>query len=204
MATKPNLALILAVLLTSACATQGTVEKNTVSQFSSMRIAQRTVLEPDTDITTGIVSSRQYLINPAEYPALSVLERVQWVKGIDEKTSRIQWPSQRITTLDTKAALSPVPVEEVFFEIIDGKLSAEAVAKKSRFVGDANRYIVEFIHARGADIDSSYTLVQTWNELAQELREKGLDPAKVIISGDQYNRGREGILLIKLGSRDSS
>lgn len=203
MATKPNLALILAIL-TSACATQGTVETNTVSQFSPMRIAQRTVQEPDTDVTTGTVSSRQYLVNPAEYPALSPLERVRWVKGIDEKTSRVQWPSQRITTLDTKAALSPVPVEEVFFEIIDGKLSADAVAKKSHFVGNASRYIVEFIHAKGADVDSSYTLVQTWNDLAQELKEKGLDPTKVIISGDQYNKGREGILLIKLGSHDAS
>lgn len=168
---------------------------------------QREVVLPETDFS-GEQKSRQWGVSEGNdgVARLSPFERVRWVEGIHTDGRRIQ----RATASTQTNPLSDAPgasayarqiVQPLFFEVLNGRLTAEAELVRTNFSADAERYVVEFLFQGELDPITSLDMTEIWNVLSSSFHERGLDNRRILMGGAQYRQPRNGILLIKIGTK---
>jgi len=135
---------------------------------------------------------------------LSSWERVSWIEGVNRQSSRIQQktslPHQIVQdTADEDNLQTLVRAHFIEIDPQTGELTLKGRLQVENFKAvSGRRYFVEFFYQDGMNEVQTMEMTARWVILSKSLKEKGLDPKKVVMGGANYRQNRHGILLIEL------
>lgn len=195
------LGLILVAVATVGCA----------PQFIDVPPTQRKAMWIERNaITThaAIGNSEQseiVLSNVAKDQRLNPEDRVVWVSGVDMKKSKLQRTVERIGDQDAESnairvAQNAAIVESHSFPVVGASLGSKGQLNIPKFkANETARFYVEFLNDGPMTEERVNQMMHAWRELAERLKERGLNTANVIMGGAKYEQPINSIVLVKVG-----
>lgn len=132
-------------------------------------------------------------------------ERVIWVAGVDIKNGKFQRFNERsggersVSSLNGTSKTSLI--NSHLLEIINDQLGINGKLALEKFhVANTDRVYVEFLNTGPMTEKNVEDTMRAWKNLLPKLKDKGLDPTKVILGGAKYEQKINAIVLVKVGA----